>query len=147
MSVGYSQFWRQAFNDYVFRGAALPSIPTSLQIALHTGQPAAGRSNEASGGSYAPITIPIANRTANFAAATAANPSVSANSAVLTFPTATSTGYNSGSTPMTFWAVWNGAGTTAADLICYGSIPSQLVPGGVTPTFAISQFYTQLAET
>lgn len=144
MSVGISQAWRQNFLNYIFRATALPTLPNGLQIALHTGQPASGRSNEASGGNYSPVSIATGALASTFAAATAANPSVSANSAVISFPTANSTGYSAGAA-MLFWAAWHGASTT--DLICYGSIPSQIVPAGATPSFAISQLFTQLSET
>lgn len=117
-----------------------------MYVSLHTADPGTDgqTANEATGGGYV-ASGPTSSATWN--AGTSANPNVITNAAVITFPTATGAGYNSGTTAMTFFGLWRTTGRTAADFIGRGSITSQLIVTGNVPSFAIGALSTTINET
>lgn len=140
MSTGLGQTFRSSILNYIFRGATSPALSTVF-ISLHTGDPGddGQAGNETSGTNYARVSVSTAGGT-NFNATTSANPSVLTNATAIAFSTAGSGGWSGGTTPLTHWGAWNSSTLTGtANYIGRGSIGSQLVVAGNTPTFAIGQ--------
>ena len=81
-----TQGYHQQLLDHLFMGTALTQ-PTNLWVGLSTTTPTAtgGNVTEPSGNAYARVST----ADADWAAATAANPSVVTNANAVTFPTAT----------------------------------------------------------
>lgn len=152
-TTGMGQVFRKNLYDYLLAsGNAGGTDPlsgiTSLYASLHTGDPGLnGASNEASGGGYTRAIFPRVTTPA-FGSATLASPSVITNSvAAIPFPAATSGGYSTG-TAMTFFGVFkNISGVTTADYVLKGTITSQSIVSGNTPSFATSTLTTRLDQT
>lgn len=139
MPSGIQQTYRQSILNYFFKGTAIGINPAGVfQVGLHTGAAPTSGNEVGAGVGYTPFTTAAAT----FNTATAANPSVTNNQLVVSFGTATGAGWGT----VQSWGLWLGSGRTAADLFAYGTIPSQAVPAGATPTFAATQLFTQLAE-
>ncbi len=138
MSTGLSQTYRQAIMNVLFKGGSLPTFTSGVfDVSLHTAQPTSG--NEVGVGvGYTAFTT----STATWNSATAANPSVVNNAAQITFGTATGVGWGT----ITFWGLWKSGSRSAGDLVAYGSVPSQAVVAGNTPSFAATALFTQMSE-
>ena len=134
-----------AFSDYMeaqilnwFKGTSIVASPSTLYVGLMTALPAdtgtAGApadGTEASGTSYARVAVTSASGWSALSVVNSTQQHIT-NSGTITFPQA------GGS-----WGTIIGYGiysaSTAGNLICYGSVTSQAITTGMTPSFAAGQ--------
>jgi hypothetical protein len=57
MATGATRYLREAILDAVFRGATMPTFPSSLYLSLHTGDPGDAGANEVSASGYTRLAI------------------------------------------------------------------------------------------
>lgn len=110
-----------------FHGKVTYTAPTNIYAALSTTTPTVGGTNftEPSGNGYARVAVPAAS----WASASASS---SANTAVITFPTASGAGWGT-ATYIGFYDA-----LTAGNLISFDDLPAaQSIPSGVTPSIAV----------
>ena len=139
MAVGFGNTFRKNLSDWFFRRAAIGSWATAhtqatLYISLHTGDPGVDgqTANEVSGNAYARVAITLTSG-AGFDATTTADPAVTQNTNVITFPTATGSWGT-----VTYFGIWlHATNSTAADFV--GRAPltsSQAIANTNTASFA-----------
>lgn len=132
MAGGISQTLRVGIMNSLLRNTAWPAaFPSAVvHVSLHTASPGSDgqAGNEISGSSYASQALVFGS------AGTSADPSVIANTAAATFPTATTPGYTA-----THFGLWNHASNRAASNFIGGAAltASQAVAIGNTASFAI----------
>ena len=129
--MSMSDYLEKKVMDHVFGKAAF-GARSNLFVALFTVAPSdAGGGTEATGGGYARVsTAP-----AGWSAATGTDATVT-NTAVISFPTATTGGYSAGANLVGF-ALYDAA--TAGNLMFYGPLGiAKGVAEGDTPEFAAS---------
>lgn len=153
-TTGMCQGFRKLVYDYLLTAGSgggtdpLAAAGATIYASLHTGDPGVdGLSNEASGGAYARASF-ARTGTPAFTSASAATPSVITNgTTAIAFPTATGTGYSAGAA-LTWFAIWRlSAAGAAGDCLLRGTMTSQTVLVGSTPSFATSTCSTQLEVT
>lgn len=88
--AGHSTYLADAILNHLFRAVAFPTIPASVYVSLHTGDPGLTGASEVSGGSYARVAV-TRSTSAFDAPSTASTNRQSANSAAITFPAPTGT--------------------------------------------------------
>lgn len=143
--AGLGRTFRQAVYEYFFRGGATPIGTTSYFISLHTGDPGVdgAGANEVSTTStgYARQAI---NITGGWTAATAAEPSVITNAAIVAYSTATASWGT-----ISFFGLWKAStGSTAANFVAGGAITTpQAVASGNTASFAIGALTMSINNT
>lgn len=131
--MAFGQSFRTDILDYIFNGGTLRAPGGNVWISLHTGAPGVnGAANEVTGNAYARK----ATTAADWGAATVATPATISNSTVLTFTTATPSGWGT----VSHFGVWMTSAVTvsAADFIDGGALTaSQAVGANQTPNFPI----------
>jgi hypothetical protein len=115
--------------DWILGGFSY-TVPSTLYLALYTAAPtSSGGGTEASGGSYARVSI--TNNSTNWPAATGGGPGTKANGTAFTFPTATAAWGT-----IVAWGLFDAA--SAGNGIYFGTLnTSRAVNLGDTPSFAI----------
>jgi hypothetical protein len=58
MATGATRYLREAILDAVFRGATMPTLPSSLYVSLHTGDPGETGANEVTATDYTRLALP-----------------------------------------------------------------------------------------
>lgn len=58
MATGATRYVREAFLEALFRGASWLSLPGSLYLSLHTGDPGDSGANEVAASDYARLALP-----------------------------------------------------------------------------------------
>jgi hypothetical protein len=139
MAVGLGNTFRKGLSDFIFRRAAFMGAThttTTFYISLHTGDPGPDgqTSNEVSGNGYARVAVTLTSG-AGFDATTTADPAVTQNTNVITFPTAS--GGNWGT--VSYFGIWTHATNTAAsDFVGRAQLTSnQTINDTNTASFAI----------
>lgn len=124
----FSDYFEAAILNW-FRGTTFPAATGSVYSSLHTAATADdGTGTEVSTNAYARVAI--AKATGSWSAPAAAG--VISNSAAVTFPTATSTGWGT----VTHGALWDAA--TVGNMLMHGALAaSKAVGGGDTFSYAI----------
>lgn len=137
MSSGKGTYLANKILDYLVSGVAFTQ-PTNVYVALYTVAPtASGGGTEATGGSYARVTV--ACNTTNFPSASGG---VKSNGTAITFPTATA----DWSTAANMVAATLMDASTSGNELYFGALTaSKPVLNGDTASFAIGQF--QITET
>lgn len=134
-----------AFGDYMedqilnwFKGTSIVASPATLYVGLFTtlpadtgsgGTPANG--TEASGTSYARVAVTSASGWSAISTVNTTQRHIT-NAGTITFPQA---GGSWGT--IIGYGIWDAS--TAGNLICYGSVTSQAITTGMTPSFAAGQ--------
>ena len=143
MAHGLGRTLRQAILANLFTGGAL-AAQTAWHISAHTGDPGPDgqTANEVGGGvGYARV-----NYAGGWGAPTAAEPSVTNNTAVITFAAATGAGWGA----ITFAGIWNHATLAAAgNFLARGALtPSpQTVSAGNVMTIPATTLQPQIGVT
>lgn len=140
--AGFGNTYKKGISDFIFRLTAfqgVTSTTTSVYVSLHTGDPgpdgASASSNEVSTTSTGYARTQINLSTNPFTAATVANPSVTSNSAAVTFPTAVTTNWGT----ITHFGIWTSSTLQTAATFVGGQAltASQVVNVGNTASFAV----------
>lgn len=142
-----SDWLENGLIDFIFRGQAAPTMPSSLHFALLTAAPSdSGGGTEVSGGSYARVAV--TRSLANFAgtqgagstSASSGTGGVTSNNAAITFATPTA---NWGT--VTHIAVYDAS--TGGNLVFHGALttPRVINSGDGPVSFAAGSFAQTLA--
>jgi len=120
------------------KGTAFPTAPTNLYVGLFTALPgdtgtsgAPSDGTEVSGGSYARVQLVAASGWSAISVVNTTQQHIT-NSGTITFPAATGSWGT-----IVGYGIWDAA--TLGHLICYGTITSQAITSGMTPSLAAGQ--------
>lgn len=88
--AGHSTYLADAILNHIFRAVAWPTLPASIYVSLHTGDPGLTGADEVTEASYARVAVTRATGAFD-APSTSSTNRQSANSAAITFPAPTGT--------------------------------------------------------
>lgn len=142
-----TNYWENKLIDWMFRGAAAPTLPANLYVALYTANPTdAGGGTEVSttGTNYARVAVPRAAGATGFAATDAAGSTaatsggtsgLTSNNSAINFPQPGSTGWGS----ISGISIMDAA--TGGNMLWYGALntPKTVNANDAAPSFAIGQ--------
>lgn len=123
----FSLYSRNKFLDHV-HGKAAWTMPSPVYVGFSTTgiNISDGGATEPVGNGYARVAVPAASW------GTAASGAIT-NTAAITFPTATGSGWGTVTTIVVYDA------PTGGNLLWYANVASQAVPAGVTPSLAVGE--------
>jgi hypothetical protein len=125
------------FNNTLYVGLSTQAVAGATQANVLSGEPT-------STGSYARVVL--ANNLLTWNAATAAQPSVTTNLAVVTFAASTSSGWSTGATNLVQAFISDAPTLAGGNVLAYGALgtPQSVNAAGITMSFAAAAFSVTL---
>jgi hypothetical protein len=128
MTTGHGSTYALAFENYLFRGVAMPTPPTQVWVQFHLGDPGTGSANQATNTTRYQATF-------SAAAVVGSNGQI-VNSGTITLPSVPAT------ETYTHWSAWTAS--TSGTLLRTGTVAGGGVTAGTSPTIAAGALVSDL---